>query len=70
MKNINWKDVLVRAGKTFVQTAVSYLIANLSGVNFSMVTRAKPSGSVLRCPLVQLACLLLGTVSSHLCSSR
>lgn len=34
MKNINWKDVLVRAGKTFVQTAVSYLIANLSGVNF------------------------------------
>lgn len=24
----------VRAGKTFVQTALSYLIANVSGVNF------------------------------------
>ena len=34
MKNVNWKDVLVRAGKTFIQTATSYLIASLGGVNF------------------------------------
>lgn len=31
---INWKDVLVRAGKTFVQTAGSYTVAALSGINF------------------------------------
>lgn len=31
---INWKDVLVRAVKTFVQTAGSYAIAALSGVDF------------------------------------
>jgi hypothetical protein len=31
---VNWKDVIVRALKTFAQTAGSYLIANLSGVNF------------------------------------
>ena len=34
MKNVNWKDVLLRAGKTFVQTAGSYLIAALGGVDF------------------------------------
>ena len=33
MKQINWKDVAVRAAKTFVQTAVSVLIAGLSGVD-------------------------------------
>lgn len=32
--NVNWRDVLVRALKTFVQTAVSYIIAALSGVDF------------------------------------
>lgn len=34
MTNIVWKDILVRALKTFVQTFVSTLIASLSGVNF------------------------------------
>lgn len=34
MKKIDWKDVAERAGKTFVQTAVSYLVAALTGVNF------------------------------------
>lgn len=32
--NTRMKDILVRAIKTFVQTAGSYLIANLSGVDF------------------------------------
>ena len=31
---MDWKDVLIRAVKTFVQTAGSYLIASLAGVNF------------------------------------
>ena len=34
MKNVDWKDVLIRAGKTFAQTALSYLITNLAGVDF------------------------------------
>lgn len=34
MKNIDWRDVLVRAGKTFLQTAGAYLIAALGGVDF------------------------------------
>lgn len=34
MKNTDWKDVIIRAIKTFVQTACSYIIANLAGVNF------------------------------------
>ena len=34
MKNIDWKDVGIRALKTFAQTAASYLITNLAGVNF------------------------------------
>lgn len=34
MKSIDWKDVLIRAGKTFLQTALSYLITNLAGVDF------------------------------------
>ena len=32
--NANTKDILIRALKTFVQTAGAYLIANLSGVDF------------------------------------
>jgi hypothetical protein len=32
--NAKAKDVIVRAIKTFVQTAGSYLVANLSGVDF------------------------------------
>lgn len=31
---IDWKDVAVRAVKTFAQTAVSYLVTNLAGVDF------------------------------------
>lgn len=31
---MNWKDIFSRAGKTFVQAAGSYLIANLAGINF------------------------------------
>lgn len=31
---VDWKDVLIRAVKTFLQTAVSYLIAALGGVDF------------------------------------
>lgn len=31
---VDWKDVVIRAVKTFLQTAVSYLIAALGGVDF------------------------------------
>ena len=31
----NWKDVFVRALKTFVETALSFLIAALSGIDFT-----------------------------------
>lgn len=33
MKNVNWKDVAVRAVKTFVQTAVATVVAGLNGVD-------------------------------------
>lgn len=33
MKNIDWKDVLVRAIKTFVETAVAAIVAGVSGVD-------------------------------------
>ena len=32
--NAKVKDILIRAIKTFIQTAGAYLIANLSGVDF------------------------------------
>ena len=32
--NIDWKDVIIRALKTFAQTAISYLMAALNGVDF------------------------------------
>lgn len=32
MKNINWKDVLIRSLKTFAETAFTFLIAELAGV--------------------------------------
>lgn len=31
---INWKDVLIRALKTFWQTAFSYIALNLANLNF------------------------------------
>ena len=34
MAKIDWRDVSIRAGKTFVQTALSFLIAAVSGVDF------------------------------------
>lgn len=34
MKKVDWKDVWSRAWKTFLQTAGSYLIASLTGINF------------------------------------
>lgn len=34
LKNIDWKDILIRATKTFIQAAGSCIVANLSGINF------------------------------------
>ncbi len=34
MKNINWKDVGIRALKTFIQAFVSIAIAQLGGIDF------------------------------------
>ncbi len=34
MQKVDWKDVGIRAGKTFLQAAVSCLGAGLAGVNF------------------------------------
>lgn len=31
---VDWADVLTRAGKTFLQTAISYGMAALNGVDF------------------------------------
>ena len=33
-KKINWRDVLVRTVKTFIQSFVSYLIMSINGLNF------------------------------------
>lgn len=32
MKNVNWKDVLIRSVKTFAETAFTFLVAELAGV--------------------------------------
>lgn len=32
MKNVNWKDVLIRSVKTFAETAMAFLLAELAGV--------------------------------------
>lgn len=34
MAKIDWRDVGIRAGKTFIQTALPFLIAAVSGVDF------------------------------------
>lgn len=34
MNREKWKDIMIRAGKTFVQTALSFLIAQLGGADF------------------------------------
>lgn len=33
---INWKDVFVRAGKTFIEAFVPMLVAALAGVDFTV----------------------------------
>lgn len=33
MKNVNWKDVAVRAAKTFIETAVAAFLAGINGVD-------------------------------------
>lgn len=33
---INWKDVFIRAGKTFIEAFVPMIVAALSGVDFSV----------------------------------
>lgn len=37
MSNVDWKDVLIRAGKTFLQTFLSCVVAGIAGVNFMVV---------------------------------
>lgn len=32
MKNINWKDVLIRSLKTFAETAFTFLVAEMAGM--------------------------------------
>lgn len=32
MKNVDWKDVFVRSIKTFVETAFTFIVAELAGV--------------------------------------
>ena len=39
MKNVNWKDVLIRSIKTFVETAFAFLVAELAGVEVFAVEK-------------------------------
>lgn len=39
MKNVNWKDVAVRAVKTFVEAAVAFVGAELAGVDIFTVDK-------------------------------
>lgn len=32
MKNVNWKDVLIRSVKTFAETVMAFLLAELAGM--------------------------------------
>ena len=35
MKKVDWKDVLIRCGKTFVQAAIPLIISALTAIDFS-----------------------------------
>lgn len=39
MKNVNWKDVLIRSVKTFAETAFAFLVAELAGVEVFAVDK-------------------------------
>ena len=39
MKNVNWKDVAVRAVKTFAEAAVAFVGAELAGVDIFAVDK-------------------------------
>ena len=39
MKNIDWKDVFVRAFKTFAEAAIAFVGAELAGVNIFAVSK-------------------------------
>lgn len=40
MKNVNWKDVLIRSIKTFAETAFAFLVAELAGVEVFAVEKS------------------------------
>ena len=40
MKNVNWKDVAVRAAKTFVEAAVAFVGAELAGVDIFAIDKS------------------------------
>ena len=65
MKNVDWKDVIMRAVKTFVQTAVSYLVINLAGVDFfnGNTTEATWIGLVLSSGASGLSAVWNGVIS-------
>ena len=39
MTNVNWKDVLIRSVKTFVETAVAFLLAELAGAEIFVMDK-------------------------------
>lgn len=56
---VNWKDVVVRSVKTFIQSFVSYLIMSINGLNFFGETTV--GEKVLRG-------FVLGAVSAGVCA--
>ena len=44
MKNIDWKDVLERSAKTFVQAAVTCLLMQMQGVDLDSLRELQGSG--------------------------
>lgn len=40
MKNANWKDVAVRAAKTFIEAFVAFVSAELAGVDIFTVDKS------------------------------